>query len=88
VQEHPKKRGEIRIFAGLNLENDFVHVFNTTARAGYESIASLLNASLLNASLLNASLLNQEIPHEQRVDAGGVKAAHGVARRANQRIAK
>jgi hypothetical protein len=83
VQEHPKKRGEIRIFAGLNLENDFVHVFNTTARAGYESIASLLNASLLNASLLN-----QEIPHEQRVDAGGVKAAHGVARRANQRIAK
>ena len=33
-------------------------------------------------------LLQQEVPHEHRVDAGGVEAPHRVARCAHQRIAE
>ena len=35
-----------------------------------------------------SSLLQEEIPHEHRVDARRIEAAHGVARRADQRLAE
>src|SRR5258708_16238244 len=55
-------------------------------RSGLITCALPKQRSYLSQS--DRSLLNQEVPHKQSIDTRGVKAAHRIARRANQWIAE